>query len=97
MATHGARRLLPMAANTANVIGIELLAAVQGCDFHAPMTSSERLERARALLRTKVPHLDDDRHMAPDMEQATALVVSGALAEAAGADVLPLVTDEARA
>jgi histidine ammonia-lyase len=61
------------------------------------MTSSERLERARALLRTKVPHLDDDRHMAPDMEQATALVVSGALAEAAGADVLPLVTDEARA
>jgi histidine ammonia-lyase len=97
MATHGARRLLPMAANTANVIGIELLAAVQGCDFHAPMKSSERLERTRALLRAKVPHLDDDRHMAPDMQQATTLVVSGALAEAAGADVLPLVTDEVRA
>ena len=61
------------------------------------MKSSERLERARALLRAKVPHLDDDRHMAPDMEQATALVVSGALADAAGADVLPLVTDEVRA
>ncbi|EIM30475.1 histidine ammonia-lyase [Microvirga lotononidis] len=97
MATHGARRLLPMAANAANVIGIELLAAVQGCDFHAPMASSERLERARALLRMSVPHLDDDRHMAPDMEQATALVASGALAEAAGADVLPFVTNEARA
>ncbi|MEE1611093.1 histidine ammonia-lyase [Microvirga sp. CF3016] len=97
MATHGARRLIPMAANAANVIGIELLAAVQGCDFHAPMPSSERLERARALLRAQVPHLDDDRHMAPDMEQATALVVSGALADAAGADVLPLVTDEVRA
>ena len=85
-----------MAANTANVIGIEYLAAVQGCDFHAPMKSSERLERARALLRAKVAHLDDDRHMAPDMEQATALVASGALADAAGADVLPLVTDEVR-
>jgi histidine ammonia-lyase len=97
MATHGARRLLPMAANTANVIGTELLAAVQGCDFHAPMTSSERLERARALLRADVPHLDDDRHMAPDMVRATALVASGALAEAAGIDVLPLVTDEFRA
>ncbi|MFL5026469.1 MAG: aromatic amino acid lyase, partial [Microvirga sp.] len=97
MATHGARRLLPMAANAANVIGIELLAAVQGCDFHAPMKSSERLERARALLRTAIPHLDDDRHMAPDMQQATALVVSGALAEAAGVDLLPLVTDEVRA
>ena len=97
MATHGARRLLPMAANAANVIGIELLASVQGCDFHAPMKSSVRLERARALLRAAIPHLDDDRHMAPDMQQATALVVSGALAEAAGVDVLPLVTGEVRA
>ena len=97
MATHGARRLLPMAANVANVIGIELLAAVQGCDFHAPMQSSERLERARALLRAKVAHLDDDRHMAPDMERATSLVVSGTLADAAGGDVLPSVMDEVRA
>ncbi len=94
MATHGARRLLSMAANTANVIGIELLAAAQGCDFHAPMRSSERLERARSLLRAKVAHLDDDRHMAPDMEFATSLVASGALAVSAGGDVLPLVTDE---
>jgi len=97
MATHGARRLLPMAANAANVIGIEYLAAAQGCDFHAPMTSSERLERARALLRARVPHLDDDRYMAPEMEVATALVASGALTGAVGDDVLPLVTDEAAA
>ncbi len=94
MATHGARRLLPMAVNTGNVIGIELLAAVQGCDFHAPMKSSERLERARALLRAKVPHLDDDRHMTPDMEQAAALVMSDALADAVGGDILPLVAEE---
>jgi hypothetical protein len=31
------------------------------------------------------------------MEQATALVVSGALVEAAGTDALPLVTDAVRA
>ncbi|SCX91997.1 histidine ammonia-lyase [Microvirga guangxiensis] len=95
MATHGARRLLPMAANAANVIGIELLAAAQGCDFHAPMQSSERLERARSLLRARVAHLSDDRHMAPDMQLATDLVSSGAVAESAGVDILPLVTDEA--
>ena len=63
MAAHGARRLLPMAENAADVIGIELLAAAQGCDFHAPLRSSAALERARALLRAKVPHLDDDRHL----------------------------------
>jgi histidine ammonia-lyase len=40
MSAHAARRLLPMAENTAAVIGIELLAAAQGCDFHAPLKSS---------------------------------------------------------
>jgi histidine ammonia-lyase len=95
MATHGARRLLAMAANAGNVIGIELLAAAQGCDFHAPMRSSERLETVRALLRAEVPRLTHDRHMAPDMARASALVASGALARAAGADALPMVAEEA--
>ena len=67
MACHGARRLLAMARNTGHVIGIELLAAAQGCDFHAPLRSSEALERVRALLRERVPRLDDDRYLAPDM------------------------------
>jgi histidine ammonia-lyase len=34
MAAHGARRLLDMARNATAVIGIEALAAAQGCDFH---------------------------------------------------------------
>ncbi|HZH27049.1 MAG TPA: histidine ammonia-lyase [Azospirillaceae bacterium] len=89
MAAHGARRLLDMARNTANVIGIELLAAAQGCDFHAPLRSSERLERVRACLRREVPTLEEDRFFATDMAAATALVASGRLAEAAGPDVLP--------
>ena len=89
MATHGARRLLGMARNAADVIGIELLAAAQGCDFHAPLRSSAPLERAKALLRAGVPALDDDRHFAPDMAAATALVRSGALVEAAGVEGLP--------
>lgn len=89
MATHGARRLLEMAANAANIIGIELLAAAQGCEFHAPMRSSFRLESVRTLLRREVPALADDRHLAPDMAAATALVRSGAVAQAAGSDVLP--------
>ncbi|MGI3901880.1 MAG: histidine ammonia-lyase [Janthinobacterium lividum] len=91
MATHGARRLLGMARNAADVIGIELLAAAQGCDFHAPLRSSERLERAKSLLRATVPALADDRYFAPDMAEATALVRSGALVAAVG-DSLPGVT-----
>ncbi|MGI4951631.1 MAG: histidine ammonia-lyase [Janthinobacterium lividum] len=80
MACHGARRLLPMAANLDAVIGIELLAAAQGCDFRAPLRSSPALEQVRATLRAQVPMLEDDRFFAPDIEAATALVRTGALA-----------------
>ena len=89
MAAHGARRLLAMVEAAEAVIGIELLAAVQGCDFHAPLTSSPPLEAARGVLRAKVPHLSDDRHFHPDMEAANALVRSGALVAAASAVALP--------
>ena len=48
MAAHGARRLLAMVENAVDVIGIELLAAAQGCDFHAPLQSSARARSACA-------------------------------------------------
>jgi len=80
MAAHGARRLMAMAENASAVVGIELLAAAQGCDFHAPLASSGALERVRACIRAEVPHLDDDRHFHPDMEKAIALVRIGAIA-----------------
>jgi histidine ammonia-lyase len=80
MAAHGARRLTHMADNLANIIGIEYLAAAQGCDFHRPLQSSGTLEAARALLRKEVPTLDEDRYFHPDMAAATQLVTSGALA-----------------
>lgn len=83
MAAHGARRLIGMADNLANVIGIEYLAAAQGCDFHAPLTSSESLETARRLLRGQVPTLVEDRYFHPDIAAAASLIRQGALAELA--------------
>ncbi len=82
MAAHGARRLLEMAENAAQVVGIEILAAVQGCDFHRGLASSAGLEAARAMVRAEVPHLEDDRFFAPDIAAAAAMVKSGALVEA---------------
>jgi histidine ammonia-lyase len=83
MAAHGARRLIRMSGNLAGTIGIELLAAAQGCDFHAPLTSSAPLERVRLRLRALVPTLTDDRYMHPDIQIAAELVTSGAIVEAA--------------
>jgi histidine ammonia-lyase len=77
MATHAARRLTDMADNAAAVIAIELLAAVQGIEFHRPLRSSAVLERIIARLRRKVPHYAADRFFAPDIEAAKILVTSG--------------------
>jgi histidine ammonia-lyase len=93
MATHGARRLLAMALNVAHVIGIELLAAAQGCDFHAPLVSSPRLERVRRLLRSDVSRLEADRYFASDIRTAAGFVTSGQLGAAAGREVFPEVGD----
>jgi histidine ammonia-lyase len=95
MAAHGARRLLPMAENVAAILGIELLAAAQGCDFHGALRSSAALESVRALLRSHVPTLEDDRYFHPDMEAASALVRSGAVAGAASTIRLPGVAEAA--
>ena len=87
MAAHGARRLLDMADNASAVIGIEMLAACQGIDFHAPLKSSDALEAAHKHLRAEVPTLEDDRHFHPDMEAATALIRTGSLVAAVPADL----------
>jgi histidine ammonia-lyase len=81
MATHGAKRLWDMTANSAAVIGIELLAAVQGIEFHRPVKSSEVLESAIHLVRTSVKHLDADRYMAPDIWKAQELALSSVFYE----------------
>jgi histidine ammonia-lyase len=93
MAAHGARRLLEMVANSCNVVAIELLAATQGCDFHAPLRSSAPLEAVRALVRRHVPHLDEDRALQPDLQKAVDLVRGGAVIDAAGQNRLPGLID----
>jgi len=89
MAAHGARRLMAMAKNARAVIGIELLAAAQGCDFHGTLASSEPLEAVRAALRQRVPTMAVDRYIYPDMEAANELVETGALVLMVGAERLP--------
>ena len=89
MAAHGARRLMPMAENAMAVIAIEWLAAAQGCHFHAPLQSSAPLRQAVQLLRTRVPHLDEDRHIQPDMKAAIAMVRNGVLIASTTGVALP--------
>ena len=77
MATHGARRLLDMAENTATVVGIELLAAAQGIEFHRPLTTSADLEQVFAIVRQAAAPYASDHYFAPDIARATDGVRTG--------------------
>jgi histidine ammonia-lyase len=89
MSAHAARRLAGMAENARNVVAIELLVAAQGCDCHAPLRSSPRLERVREALRARVAPYLEDRYLAPDIAAAAELVAADAVVSAAGPEQLP--------
>ena len=65
------------------ILGVEWPAAAQGCDFHAPLRSSPPPAEPRVLLRARVPTLEEDRYLAPDIPAATAPLAAGALAPGA--------------
>ncbi|MBS0508072.1 MAG: aromatic amino acid lyase, partial [Proteobacteria bacterium] len=68
MATYGARRLADMARNTAVIVGIEAMSAVQGMEFDRSLKSSPLVEAQFAAIRQKVAFLERDRYLAPDIE-----------------------------
>jgi histidine ammonia-lyase len=82
MATHAGTKARRIAGNAAGAVGIELLAAAQGVDFHAPLKTSPALEAVRAAIRSAVPHYDRDRYLAGDLEWAKRAVLEGALSSA---------------
>jgi histidine ammonia-lyase len=97
MATHAARRLERMLDNAAAVVGIELLAASQGIDFHRPARSSAPLEAAHAAIRTEVPFYAADRYFAPDIRSALHWVRSGELLTGVAGELARILPSRAAA
>ena len=79
MATFAGRRLHEMAQNTGTIVGIELLAAAQGVDFHRPLKTSPMLDAVHRSLRQRVPFYEKDRLFAPDIEAARQMALRGDL------------------
>lgn len=78
MATFAARKAGDIAGNAANVVAIELLAAAQGIEFHAPLKTSGPLQRVLAAVRNVSARVERDRSLAADIERVRALIESGA-------------------
>jgi histidine ammonia-lyase len=78
MAPIAARKAAQIARNAAGVVAIELIAAAQGVDYHAPTKTSPSLQRVHALVRSGSPHLDSDRYWADEIAALQSLVLEGA-------------------
>lgn len=94
MAAHASRRLGAMVANASAIIGIELMTAAQGCDFHANLRSSAPLESVRKIVRERIPSLADDRYIHADLQSAIELVRSRAVIGAVAGIGLPSLTEQ---
>ncbi|HQR24533.1 MAG TPA: histidine ammonia-lyase [Steroidobacteraceae bacterium] len=79
MAPWAGRKLLAVCANTATVLGIELLAAAQAIDAMRPLTTTPELQRVHALVRERVPYRAHDHRLDRDIEALAALVREGTL------------------
>ena len=61
------------------VIAIELLCACQAIDLLAPLASSPPLMNVHAVVRSRVPMLDEDRTPAPDIAAIVRAIESSEL------------------
>ncbi|OQR91017.1 histidine ammonia-lyase [Achlya hypogyna] len=82
MGGFAARKALTVVTHVETVIAIELLAACQALEFHRPLKTTDALEAVYRLVRSRVPSMDKDRYIAPDIDAVLDLVRSGAVQKA---------------
>jgi histidine ammonia-lyase len=84
MAPWAGRKLLSICANTARVLGIELLAAARAVDAMRPLATTPELQPVHALVREHVPLRPHDHRLDRDIETLAALVRAGAWSQFIG-------------
>jgi histidine ammonia-lyase len=77
MGTIAARKAANILENTLNVVAIEYMCACQGLDYLAPLNPSGPLQEAFKTIRKRVPKLEDDRPLSPDIAKIRELMSAG--------------------
>jgi histidine ammonia-lyase len=77
MAPISARKAASIAKNVAGIVAVELIAAAQGVDYHAPLKTSAKLQAVHAKVRAISPRLESDRYWADEMAALQAAVLAG--------------------
>jgi histidine ammonia-lyase len=81
MGMTGALKLRQIVENLELILAIEMMCAAQGLDYRLPLKPSATVEAAHAIIRKAVPHLNEDRIPAPDIEAVAHLIRAGALGQ----------------
>ncbi len=79
MAPIAARKAARIATNAAGIVAVELIAAAQGVDFHAPLLTSSALQAVHGRVRALSPRLDADRYWADEMAALQDAVLEGSI------------------
>jgi histidine ammonia-lyase len=79
MAPIAARKAGQIARNAGGVIAVELIAAAQGVDLHAPLKTSSKLQKIHAAIREITPRFGSDRYWTDDMAALQAAVLDGTI------------------
>jgi histidine ammonia-lyase len=82
MAPIAARKAGQIARNAAGVIAVELMAAAEGVDYHAPLKTSPGLQAVHDRVRALSPHFTADRYWADEMAALQAAVLAGEIGSA---------------
>jgi histidine ammonia-lyase len=77
MAPIAARKAAQIAQNAAGVIAVELMAAAEGIDYHAPLQTSAKLQAIHAKIRAHSPEFTADRYWADEMSALQGAVLGG--------------------
>jgi histidine ammonia-lyase len=77
-----ARKLRTVVDNLRRILAVELTCAARALDLRAPLEPGPGTTAALAAVRAAVPGPGPDRHLAPELAGAEALVASGAVVEA---------------
>ena len=80
MAPIAARKATQIARNAAGVIAVELMAAAEGIDYHAPLKTSPKLERVYSEVRAYSSHFTADRYWADEISALQEAVLKGEIA-----------------
>lgn len=83
MGTIAARQAREILENVRHVVAIEMLVATQGLDFLRPLEPGTGVRAAYGTIRSKIPHLEEDRVPAEDIALVYKQLVDGSIVAAA--------------